>query len=118
MVEETEDGEEPWLGEGDPSPEVATLSLRRPSSRYQMHPSPSVCTKKPTHAASELSMGEWAGGGGGQLGDKPTLFLKHSSRLGFRCSDLERWQMDPNWLLSRPGWGEARQQGFEGTSGW
>lgn len=40
MVEETEDGEEPWLGEGDPSPEVATLSLRRPSSRYQMHPSP------------------------------------------------------------------------------
>lgn len=51
------------------------------------------------------------GGAGGQLGDKPALFLKHSSRLGFSaCFDLERWHMDLNRQLSRHGWGEARQR--------
>lgn len=89
-----------------------------PAAGTRCIPAHRFAPKNPRTLQVSSAWGSGPGGGGGQLGDKPTLFLKHSSRLGFRCSDLERWQMDPNWLLSRPGWGEARQQGFEGTSGW
>lgn len=51
--------------------------------------------------------------GGGKPGDKPALFLKGNSRPGFGCFDLERWQMDLSWLLSRHG-GEKQVSGALG----
>lgn len=115
-VEETKDRDKPWLVEGDHSkrwPHCGCGDLAAGPAGTRCIPARTRCIPAhrfvPTlnHARCKRAQ---QGGAGGQPGDKPALFLKHSSRLGFSYFDLERRQMDLNWLLSQHGWGEARQR--------
>lgn len=122
-VEETKDRDEPWLVEGDHSKRwphcrcgdlaAGPAGTRCIPARTRCIPAHTRCipahrfVPKSNHARCEQAQ---QGGAGGQPDDKPALFLKRSSRLGFRCFDLERRQTDLNWLLSQHGWGEARQR--------
>lgn len=73
-----------------------------------------ACWFAPGLNHTRCDQAQHGGAGGGQPGDKPALFLKRSSRLGFSCFDLERWEMGLSWLLSRHRWGETKWWGVEG----